>query len=727
MTHWPALIPSPNLFPLVESAFRGLLLAVLVAALLAVLRVRHVIAQKSAWLCVLACALAMPLLFPLALRLPIPDSATAHLFLHRTQRITATTVATPITPAITEFRTVQHIGPVTDADDPIARAALPRSGNAPSSGAGASSSPTAFPQAPPAAPVITRAQFLLLLYAAVCATLLFRLVRGAAIAVRLWQASEPVDPGLLSPFIDEIPVRSSLHIASPINIASGILLPDDYASWDREKLSTVLAHEASHVRQRDFYLQLLTNLYAAIFWFSPLGWWMQRRLSDLSEAISDRAALQQAASPASYAQILLQFGAQPRLAHTTGVAMARPGRLSRRIETLLNENSFRQAFSATRIRTAAALLLIPAALFAATALVRVQAAAQTPQPPAPAVAPEQIPPPPAVAAPTAAPQQPAQPAPEPNPAAKPQAMPPSAPNQPAEPPAAELTSPIRLQIPATIAISPETQALIKAQTDKIRSNMLLAINTHELVTAKVRAQMAQAMAKNGAFGYWLGNNSDPYAIVVRSADNGTVHIPKIRIWHDGTMEAYKAEIDKAKQLTHGDLIWFRRDGKFYMIDDPSILAQIKPTQGQIDALAKQQEALGKQQEALGKQQEELGRQMEQVKVPTPDMQKELAKLNAVRAKLAALQGKDTSQEQLSGIQNELAEVQGRIGAIQGNMGGRMGDLGGKMGALGGQQGELGAKQGRLGAEQGRLARELDGKVLSLIDECLKNGKAKPVN
>jgi len=51
---------------------------------------------------------------------------------------------------------------------------------------------------------------------------------------------------------------------SPVNIGSGIVLPADFANWGEEKLRVVLAHERSHVRQGDFYLQLFAGLYAAI-------------------------------------------------------------------------------------------------------------------------------------------------------------------------------------------------------------------------------------------------------------------------------------------------------------------------------------------------------------------------------------------------------------------------------------------------------------------------------
>ncbi len=137
----------------------------------------------------------------------------------------------------------------------------------------------------------------------------------------------------------------------------------------------VLAHERSHIRQCDFYLQLLAGLYASLVWFSPLGWWLKRELADLAEAISDRAGIDVARNRFSYAQILLEFAAAPRPT-ALGVAMARPGSLSRRIERLLNERAFHQSFAGSR-RALFAFVLVPVALFAGTAVVRVHAAGQS--------------------------------------------------------------------------------------------------------------------------------------------------------------------------------------------------------------------------------------------------------------------------------------------------------------------------------------------------------------
>jgi beta-lactamase regulating signal transducer with metallopeptidase domain len=241
-------------------------------------------------------------------------------------------------------------------------------------------------------PLVTAANVAWLVYLLVSAALLLRLTYGALSAVLLWLSAQPVAPDALPhSYGANLKLRRSREISSPLTIGSGVLLPEDFCAWDARKLRIVLAHERSHVRQGDFYLQLLAGIYTAIFWFSPLGWWLKRKLSGLSETISDRAGLREAASRSSYAQILIEFAVAPRstYAHSPfgGVAMARPSHLTERIEKLLNESSFHHAFAGSRGRVLAAVLLVPTALIGATALVRVEAAAKpAPHPAASALA-----------------------------------------------------------------------------------------------------------------------------------------------------------------------------------------------------------------------------------------------------------------------------------------------------------------------------------------------------
>ncbi len=473
----------------------------------------------------------------------------------------------------------------------------------------------------------------------------------------------------------------------PVTIGSAVVLPANYGTWDVEKLRIVLAHERSHIRQGDFYLQLIAGFYASVFWFSPLGWWLKRQLSDLAEAISDRAALGEAASRSVYAQILLEFAAAPRPT-LIGVAMARSGRLSQRIERLLNDHSFCQAFAGTRRRALLAVLLVPVALFAAMALVRVQAAGQAQQEPAPAPQ----------AAPAASPEAPvtgqAHPgqAPDAAPLLSDQEqapLPPAAPNAPAPPANAGTTvvpsgaditppvppapvsapgepvPPISVHVPAIDVHQPAVNVHVPAinihqppvdvhvPAVDIHSP---AINVHvpsmdiHVPTLEGRAYF---MARGGqdpnspqAYSYRYSSNGDSYAIIT---GDGRQHM-------SFSGDIHTSDIDKARKMAHGKFLWFTRNGKSYVVDDPAIVEQIEAMYKPMEELGKQQEELGRQQEELGKRQEAMGRQQEQASVPTPDISKEMAELNAAMAKLQAKMGKTVTRE-------ELADLQGKLGQI----------------------------------------------------------------
>ena len=147
-----------------------------------------------------------------------------------------------------------------------------------------------------AAQSLSIARIAWLVYLGVAGAWLIRLFYGLASALLLWYDAEPV-PAALSRAL--LPDFLCARVApSPLRSPSAPALscPPTTPIGMREKLRIVLAHERSHIRQGDFYLQLLAAFYAAVVWFSPLGWWLKRKLSDLAETISDRAGLEQAAS-----------------------------------------------------------------------------------------------------------------------------------------------------------------------------------------------------------------------------------------------------------------------------------------------------------------------------------------------------------------------------------------------------------------------------------------------
>jgi beta-lactamase regulating signal transducer with metallopeptidase domain len=739
---------------LIEAAVRAVLLGLAVWTGLRIFRVRNVLAQKAAWGLVLAMAFLMPMLMQWrssidGAALTVPADRVAQLkslFAAPEQRENAARASedgvlvatrTPIATRAAEANQAM------DADRAPAQALAARKRVAairrPSSDAISSyeasqanespsaSAPAQFESrasvmsdvytgppvsAPTALPVrrtadISFSTIAWLIYFGVAGALLLRLLYGLGCALRLWQSAEPIESCELPAFAAGVPLRVSRSIPSPVTIGSGVVLPADYSDWDTEKLRIVLAHERSHIRQGDFYLQLLAGFYAAFVWFSPLGWWLKSKLSDLGETISDRAGLEQAQSGASYAQILLEFAAAPR-ATTIGVAMARTGAVSGRIERLLNDSAFRQAFSGGRRRILIAVLLVPVALYAATALVRVQAAQSAPAAtPAAQAAPANASPA-ATAAPAATPE------PAPASEAESDAQVDSGVVVPATP--AAPVSPVA----PTIHVAPV--APVVAPSIRIASPMTLSLDPGAIrVMANDGRIFALAQADGAenrhSYHYRYSMDGDSYA-VIRGDHRETMNF-------SGDMDT--GDIDKARKLAHGDFLWFARDGKEYFVDDQATLAQIEAMYKPIEELGKQQEELGRQEEELGKQQEALGRQQEQASLPAPDMQKEMAAIHEAMAKIEAKMGKNVTQDELGDLQGKLGDLQGRLGDLQGKIGDVQGKFGEQQGQLGEQQGRLGAEQGRLGAQQGRLSRDADRKVRSIIDESLQNGKAHPVN
>jgi hypothetical protein len=160
------------------------------------------------------------------------------------------------------------------------------------------------------------------------------------------------------------------------------MLPLPFENWDRAKLHMVLAHERSHIRQADFFLQLLARLHAAIFWFSPPAWWLQKELADLGEAISDHEAIMQAPDRCSYAELLLEFAGRYRRP-LAGIPMTRRGGINRRVERILNDTLFRCAFMG-RKRHVSVAVAFSAALLVSTSHFVVGAAGSVSRPNLPA-------------------------------------------------------------------------------------------------------------------------------------------------------------------------------------------------------------------------------------------------------------------------------------------------------------------------------------------------------
>jgi len=719
---------------LFEAVLRALVAACILGVGLHLLRVKNVRAQKAAWSVMLLAGIAMPLLMLSSwipgwapawavVRLPAPSWTR---MMARKQspaiadRAAVAPTRTPATapepaPVATKTTSLHHRHAVASETlrDPTTvktsvSAALP-------------------PIAAPTMPAQTKtSRFPLdmlsiagLIYLAVSAGLVFRWLVGLASSIWLWLRAMPVDAMKFSGIGPAIATRASRHIFSPVNIGSGIVLPADYGEWPPDKLRAVLAHEGSHVRQRDFYLQLVAGLYAALTWFSPLGWWLKRKLSELSEAISDRAGLEESRSRSAYAQLLLEFAALPRPT-LTGVAMARSNNLSHRIDRLLNESSFSQAFTGSR-RAYVAALIVPAVLVAATTVFRVQAAAAPGHSDSSAVASlskDQLPSFSAVTGePSPAPSQengadagqapPAPPAPE------------AAPAPPAEPGAGPEPAPVPPMPRAGAQGAPPTPPLPPG-------TMELAVpRMPPIPPVDVEVQIPP-MPPLGPFMHGYEGRAtcfadgDAYAIV---GDPGTPSR-----FCGNTRGEMEAEAEKARATAHGHFLLFRHDGKYYVVDDPAVVSQIEQMDKAVQDQSQQMRALGEQFRDEGRQARDEARQEREktANIPAPDLSKEMADLNASVASLTAKQGATVSREELQQVQREVSEIQRRV--IEAEVNTDMKNFNAEFNAkFKADMDKFKEQMSQMGSQLGQTVEGNQQKVSSIIDDSLKNGKAKPVN
>jgi beta-lactamase regulating signal transducer with metallopeptidase domain len=573
------------------------------------------------------------------------------------------------------------------------------------------------------------------IYLAVAFLLLVRFLVGIAFSHRLMQASHIIDlPRVTetlaarasSSGLTFIPrVAESEFISVPVTtgaLRSTILLPAGWCDWDDAKLDAVIAHELSHVARRDALTQRLSLLHRAIFWFSPLAWWLNRHLAGLAEQASDEAALSCGADRKDYARTLLEFfealQSSPGRVWWQGVAMAKAGEAEQRVERILDwKGAVAMGIKKSGLKKSIAVMVVALAVPAVYLAASVHPANYNVSPQHVPFAQNQTPPP----APSAARAPQAQPngTPEPAPAPAADLTPPPEPGAQAEP--APAPAAIDGTIRGTISGAPVPPPAPAAAVAPRGAHAYAVVGPVAPIApvpppaprGVLIGQSATARSSHGRGFSYSYDYDDRQRFVIVSGKTDVLTM-------SGSTEDAE-HVEKLRKTISGDFIWFQRDEKSYIVRDQATIDRARKLWAPQEELGRKQEELGKQQEALGKQQEELGARMEQVKVNVPDMSAELDKLKAELKQLTS----SATMEQIGHVQSEIGELQSKIGELQSRAGEKQGKLGEEMGALGEKQGKLGEQQGELGRQQGELAKQASRQMKQLLDEAITKGTAQP--
>jgi beta-lactamase regulating signal transducer with metallopeptidase domain len=185
---------------------------------------------------------------------------------------------------------------------------------------------------------------------------------------------------LAAPNGDRLRLLVSDSVPSPLSWGwrNPVILIDPDTIAETHEADAILAHEVAHVARRDWPALMVARLAAALFWFNPLVWLLEREVVQQAEEAADcEAAL--CVEPAHYARTLLTLAqVNGRLIPANGIA-PKGGALARRVKAILDRR-LRERPSGSKWTVFAAFACIGIA--APVAAMQLVQAAQTPEAPA---------------------------------------------------------------------------------------------------------------------------------------------------------------------------------------------------------------------------------------------------------------------------------------------------------------------------------------------------------
>ena len=765
MNHFLAHPLGPALIPyVIEPAARSLALAGAVWLALTALRVRDIGLRLAAWTVVLCAALVMPLLPRLMPQIPLllparsaavapaanfqgnvawkssalrvdfasPNSATSSASVR--DALPATPLA-PEAPAAKPRQAATAAAPAgrfVAASEAAAASALKSDSQNLESAAGSSPAP--------AGKGVSWLTLATAVYWLIAGTLVGRLALGYALRRRLEHRAKRIEDARLAAIFREetrkiglgrVPrVAESAALSVPVAmrvVRPLVLLPPGWENWSEPELRAVFAHELSHIARRDVLTQALAKIHRAIFWFSPLGWWLDRTIVELAEQASDDAALRAGADRTGYAEVLLNFlraikTGQGRV-RWEAVSMAQGTRSARRLERILSGARLSARVGRKSLATVA-IAVVP--LVFLTAGVEPTFSAQSQTPPPPALPAPPAPPASAMQAPVVASVPP-----------PPNAV--GAQNLPTAPAPAPMPAPASGVVAPVIAPAPAAPPA--------------------LAGAPFPVMAGPGQSEESETWYSSSDCSNGNAFAIVSGNKITMQCGS---------DSDFGLVQKLHEKTKGDFIWFRKSGHTYIVSDPETVQRAMAAFAPIQALARQQAELGREQAALGAKQAALGMQQAESRLMLPhfdfsaeirEMDKQMRafdtsaeqkdidhyraamrdafkQLDSAKTQEAlahaqeqiarAMQKMDSStmQQAMAHLREQMAMMQARMGRIQADAGERQAELGRQQAALGERQAALGRKQAALGRQQTEAARQAIGQIQKLLNQALAKGLTK---
>ncbi len=466
------------------------------------------------------------------------------------------------------------------------------------------------------------------------------------------------------------------------------------ANMPFELLEALLAHELAHIKRHDYIVNLAQCAVEALLFYHPVVWWLSKQIRIEREQIADDLAAQVLGEPRQLALALQQL----ELFQASQARIDQPSSTTRLVPAANGGHLMSRIPRLIRPNQHALSWKMALPIIGLTAICLTVSAHDHPSVVQPVVA-------------TTATS--------------------------VVPVLATARTATTMATPAVVATAPETSVVPVIAS-------VLATNTSASAGNPARPE-AGAAHKGARMIHTSDRSNDAYAVVRAGQDGMNM---------SGDSRDIPA-VERARQKVHGDFIWVRRGSKAYVVEDPTVVAQVLTALQPVEALGKQMEAMGAQMDGPSKHMEALGKQMESLSSSNNPhnaaMERTSAQMEALGHQQQALGNRmealgnkmeqardDATREaldrQMQALDAQMKPLEQQMDKLSASMDEHskgmeaaqepMEELSRQMEEQSKPMEVLGKQMEALGKQEEQLSKQADLKVKVLIDEAMKGGKVQ---
>ncbi|MGH9657353.1 MAG: M56 family metallopeptidase, partial [Bryobacteraceae bacterium] len=201
------------------------------------------------------------------------------------------------------------------------------------------------------------------------------LLAGLAKLRALRRAARPIETR------DAVALCLSPGISGPVTFGLRnpvVLLPERFPSLPPAVRESILCHELTHVRRRDWAFAVAEEIVRALLWFHPAVWWLLGRIQLAREQAVDLEVVRLTGSRDRYLDALLEIaGAPVRLDAAPAPLFLKKRHLARRVAAIVEEVTMSQRHRILSLGASAALVALAAVAGARLFPLHAQASAES--------------------------------------------------------------------------------------------------------------------------------------------------------------------------------------------------------------------------------------------------------------------------------------------------------------------------------------------------------------